>query len=565
LRVSIEQANASDRDAIARLRHQVYALEIHQHHSNGQQRLTDDLDAWNTYLVARDGDTIAGFVSITPPNAPRFSIDKYFSRTALPVSVDARTYEVRLLTVLPQYRGRTVAFLLMYGVLRWIEARGGNMILAIGRREVLPMYLDSGLQGTGLQVASGDVTYELMFSTTETLRAAAVRQAAFVDRLERTVSWQLPVAFRKPAACFHGGAFFDAVGAGFKTLERAREIINADVLDAWFDPAPSVVDTLQQQLPWLLKTSPPTACEGLIQAIATARGVSVDNVVVGSGSSDLIFRALPRWLTRSSRVLLLDPTYGEYAHVLEQVIGCGVDRLALARQRNYEAPLDVLANALSGNYELVVLVNPNSPTGRHIDAEHLKPLLRQASPQTRIWVDETYVDYVGGAQSLEVFAAASENVIVCKSMSKAYALSGVRAAYLCAGAHQLEEIRSLTPPWVVSLPAQVAAVRAMESPTYYLARWTETIGLRHDLAAGLRDLGWDVVDGVANFLLCHLPDDAPTAADLVAQCRERGLFLRNASPMGRMLGDRAVRITVKDAATNARMLAVLRPASDKGR
>src|SRR6266576_385362 len=61
----------------------------------------------------------------------------------------------------------------------------------------------------------------------------------------------------------------------------------------------------------------------------------------------------------------------------------------------------------------------------------------------------------------------SENVIVCKSMSKVYALSGARVAYLCAGPHQLEELRALTPPWVVSLPAQVAAVRALNDPAYY--------------------------------------------------------------------------------------------------
>ena len=142
-------------------------------------------------------------------------------------------------------------------------------------------------------------------------------------------------------------------------------------------------------------------------------------------------------------------------------------------------------------------------------------------------------------------------------MSKVYALSGARAAYLCAGPHQLEALRAITPPWVVSLPAQVAAVRALQNPEYYRARWIETAGLRKELASGLARLGWDVLPGIANFLLCHLPDHGPDAATVVRLCRERGLFIRDAALMGADLGGRTVRIAVKDGATNERMLRIL--------
>src|SRR6185369_9289782 len=112
-------------------------------------------------------------------------------------------------------------------------------------------------------------------------------------------------------------------------------------------------------------------------------------------------------------------------------------------------------------------------------------LLKDLPPQTRIWVDETYIEYAGSGESLEQFAAESENVIVCKSMSKVYALSGARVAYLCAGAHQLEGLRAITPPWVVSLPAQVAATVALRDPRYYNGRYDETQVLREQLAGRL--------------------------------------------------------------------------------
>ena len=156
------------------------------------------------------------------------------------------------------------------------------------------------------------------------------------------------------------------------------------------------------------------------------------------------------------------------------------------------------------------------------------------------------------------FAAASANVIVCKSMSKVYALSGVRAAYLCGPEPIIAELRGLTPPWAVGLPAQVAAVAALQDPDYYAARYAETHRLREALADELsRFDGWEVLPGIANFLLCHLPETGRTAAALVAQCRTQGLFLRDVGAMGRSFGAHALRIAVKDAATNQRMVATL--------
>ena len=561
-------ADAEDREEIFRLRHEIYARELGQHAVNHAGALRDALDTVNIYLTARCGPEIAGFVSITPPRAPAFSVDKYFARTGLPFAFDDQLYEVRLLTVLQPHRGRELATLLMYAAYRWVEAHGGTRIVGIGRREVMDLYRRVGLEPVGLSTQSGAVTYDLMLGTIANLQRQAAEFSPLFARLEARTAWRLPFPFRQPASCFHGGAFFSALGEQFDTLERRHDIINADVLDAWFPPAPGVTDTLHAHLPWLLRTSPPTDCAGLIEVIAAARGIAPENILPGAGSSDLIFRAFRHWLTADSRVLILDPTYGEYAHVLEKVIGCTVDRLPLDWAKGFEVNLAKLEAALALDYDLVALVNPNSPTGRHVPREKLEAVLRTAPWHTRVWVDETYIEYVpsealakegaGPDQSLEKFAAASENVIVAKSMSKVYALSGARAAYLCAGQHQLEALRAITPPWVIGLPAQVAAVRALQDPAYYAARYRETATLREALARDLRALGWDVLPGIANFLLCHLPENSPDADTVVRLARSEGLFLRDAVRMGARLGSHTIRIAVKDAATNARMVQILR-------
>ena len=557
-RLTVRVATDEEREAIYRLRHEVYARELNQYALQTDGRLTDALDAFNIYLVAIDGKDIHGFISVTPPGHGHYSVDKYVKREELPFPVDDKLYEIRIMTVPQSSRRTLLAVVLMYAAFRWIESHGGSRIVCIGRHEIYSIHMRVGLKDTGRMVQAGAVAYHLLQATMPDIHEGLHNIRDLLRRVETEVDWKLSFPFRTPAACFHGGAFFSAVGEEFDDLDRREKIINADVLDAWFPPSPKVINALNGHLPWLLKTSPPTSCEGLVRVIAEARGVPPECLLAGAGSSDLIYRTLREWLQPGSRVLILDPTYGEYAHVLENVIGCHAERLALPRDENYRLDPVRLAARLAENFDLVVLVNPNSPTGQHVGRDELIHVLRYAPAATRIWVDETYVEYAGPEQSLEPFAASSENVVVCKSMSKVYALSGARVAYLCAGPHQLEPLRPLTPPWAVSLPGQVAAVEALKDADYYASRHRETHALRSELATALQALNWTVIPGMANFLLCHLPEAGPDAATVIARCRERGLFLRNASAMGSRLGNRAVRIAVKDDKTNRQMIGLLR-------
>jgi histidinol-phosphate/aromatic aminotransferase/cobyric acid decarboxylase-like protein len=316
---------------------------------------------------------------------------------------------------------------------------------------------------------------------------------------------------------------------------------------------------LQEHLDWAMRTSPPTHAEGLRRTIARVRGVEPDCVLPGAGSSQLIFLALRHWLSPASRVLILDPTYGEYAHVLDKIIGCRVERLALAREGGYRLDPERLARKLREGFDLFVWVNPNNPTGRHLPRSEAAAVLAEASPVTRVWVDETYVEYAGPDQSLESFAVRSENVVVCKSLSKVCALSGLRAGYLCGPRHLFEDLRALTPPWSISLPAQMAAILALRDPEYYAARYRETHALREQLTNALAEIGiHEIVPGVGNFIMFHLAADGPDAATVVRECRQRGLFLRDFAGMQASLGRHALRIAVKDAATNRRMLGILR-------
>ncbi len=555
-RISI--ATESDRHSIYRMRHDVYAVELGQHKPNPEERLTDSLDAFNEYIVAHVDGELAGFISITPPGFGKYSIDKYAAREDLPIHFDDELYELRVLTVAKEHRRSRLAEALMYAAFRWVEENNGKHIVAMGRTDVLSIYLKLGFRTLDFPIQSGAVQFELVETTIEALRKIAERGHEHYKKLHEEVTWDMGLPFFKPACCFHGGAFFETIGTGFETLERRDSVINADVLDAWFPPSPKVLDAMREHLPWLMRTSPPTHCEGMKEAIARFRGVEADNILPGAGSSDLIYLAFRQWLTNRSRVLILDPTYGEYMHVLVNVIGCRVDRLVLSRSNQYSVDLEELEARMRMGYDLIVLVNPNNPTGQHIARVNLEKVLQGVPRETRVWIDEAYLEYVGPDESLERFAARSESVLVCKSMSKVYALSGMRAAYLCGPMHQLADLIPWTPPWAVSLVAQVAAVRALEDATYYAERYAETHLLRAKLISGLRSLGIkEIIPGKANFVMAHLEEEHPTAAVLVKESRESGVFLRDVTSMGTNLGARALRIAVKDRKSNQIILGTL--------
>ncbi len=557
-RLTVSVADIADRQAIHRVRHDVYATELGQYESSPDGILIDAEDICSIYLTASADGEMVGFVGVTPPSSPHFSVDKHLLRDEIPFPFDDRLYEIRALTVTRPFRGSLIASALMYAAFRWVEAHGGTRILSVGRREVLDMYLRIGLKQVGLSFQCGAVTYDLISAETSEIAARFTQPDSRLQRLENQVNWRLSVAFHRPSECYHGGAFFDAVGDRFDDLRRKEAVISADVLDAWFPPAPAAQQALKEHLVWTMSTSPPNHAEGLVQTIARVRGIEPNCILTGGGSSPLMFLALRHWLNPASRVLIFDPMYGEYAHLLDKVVRCQVERFLLDRTEGYRLDLGRLARKLSEGFDLFIWVNPNSPTGLYVSRAEVEAVLEESPANTRAWIDETYVEYAGPGCSLEPFAACSENVVVCKSLSKVYSLSGLRAGYLCGSPHQLEELRVLTPPWSVSLPAQIAATYALQSPDYYSMRYQETHELRRSLVNELIRLGiTEIIPGIANFIMFHLPAKSPDAASVVQQCRAQGLFLRDAGGMGSAMGCHAMRIAVKDAATNQQMLSIL--------
>lgn len=359
---------------------------------------------------------------------------------------------------------------------------------------------------------------------------------------------------------FHGGKSFEAIGEDLQQLEFAEAVINADVLDAWFDPSPKVVEKIRRFLPFLARTSPPIYAAGLVSAIARSRGIPEDCILTGGGSSDLIFTCFPHLFGTAQKAMILDPMYSEYQHVLKELIGAEVTYFDLHKEEGFRVDTDVfIRQVLAQKPDLVVIVNPNSPTGQHWPRHEIIRFLDSVPESIRIAVDETYIEYVGRMQSVETEACKRPNLMVLKSMSKVYALSGMRVGYLVAHNSIIRSLAKWMPPWAVSLPAQVSAIEALEDSTYYELRYDETHLLREEFVCNLRQHSQiEVYPSTTNLVLIETQS---SSQEIIERMCESNVFVRNCDSMGHRFADRFLRIAVKRARENARIIEALHVAT----
>lgn len=503
---------SSDREEIYKARYKVYAEELGQYPLNADRKLDDPTDAYNVYIEVRVKGDLAGFVAITPPGHT-----KAMEKHTPVIRTHPHAHEIRLLTVLKNYRRKGIALALMYGALRFVEACAGhrNALIEVCARDTLvPLYKKLGLH-TADSFGIGKIQYVHMHGTCFDVRLA-------IGTRRPRVQWNLPMDRESFVPCVHGGI-------GMERLNIGSNTVHADVLDAWFPPAPRVREALRYAIDHKgIYTTPPASCLTLIDAIAASRGVHRSNLVLGAGSSDLIYRCFFAWLQPSSKVFLVGPTYAEYEHVLRE-IGCHVT-------------VGKLHESLTQEYDLLIVMNPNNITGTYTN------IIWDTLPAKRVWVDETYIDFHDSSLSLERHVNSMHNIIVCKSMSKAYALSGMRVGYVCAHPMHIEAIKRRTPPRIVGRLAQIAACEALIDAAYYKECYRLTRELRIEFTEFLTRNKWKIVpEATANFVLC----EPPCAVDAMCEHAQRN------NVMLRKMDEREIRIAIKDAASMNRIMDVL--------
>ncbi|MBM7517353.1 histidinol-phosphate transaminase [Nocardioides nitrophenolicus] len=285
----------------------------------------------------------------------------------------------------------------------------------------------------------------------------------------------------------------------------------------------------------------------LAAALAVSLGVPDSSVAVADGALPLLDRLLLAYLRPGDEVVTAWRSYEAYP-LSVQVAGGRSVAVPLRADGSHDLP--AMAAAIGPATRLVIVCNPNNPTGTVVPWADLAGFLDAVPPDVLVVLDEAYTEYDARPRpdTMSVPAlAARGNVAVLRTFSKAHGLAGLRVGYLVASAGVAGAVRSVLPPFPVSSIAVAAALASLAHPSALADRVASTRKERARVAALLGSRGIVVPDSEANFVWLPLGPRSSAFAEL---CREHGLLVRPFDGEG-------VRITVGDPDLRAVLAEVL--------
>jgi threonine-phosphate decarboxylase len=309
----------------------------------------------------------------------------------------------------------------------------------------------------------------------------------------------------------------------------------------------------------LIARYPDPAARKLAKLIACMHGVHEENVLVGNGAAEL-FDLLVQ-IRRPRRVGVIEPAFREYADCAKKR-GIPVESLVTRRENGF-LPDEWEAIRLVNRTDLVFVGSPNNPTGHLVPTSILESMAEEAGRSgSLLVVDEAFLDFVENGETVSMIRRLDHfpGLVVVRSLTKFYALAGLRLGYLVAVAATVKELKRIKTPWSVNGLAQaVGEVILEQSVREPFARrvfeWLKVERLR--LADGLSALGLEVFPGQANYLLVRLsPSSGKTAPWLQEELGRRGILIRDCS-MYPGLDEHYFRLAVRKPEENAVLLKIM--------
>jgi histidinol-phosphate/aromatic aminotransferase/cobyric acid decarboxylase-like protein len=216
-----------------------------------------------------------------------------------------------------------------------------------------------------------------------------------------------------------------------------------------------------------------------------------------------------------------------------------------------------ILSSIDSNTKLLVLCNPNNPTGRVLPKDELLQIIHSVSPATLVLLDETYIEYTP-EHSLIPFINYLPNLVVVRSFSKAYALAGLRVGYQVAGtlARGLAR-RRLRLPWPIGLLAIKGAEAALKDQKYLNNQVQETLKMKSALVG---DLGkcqeLRILPSDTHYFLVDFRGTGLSREKLYEYLSRYGIYVRNCASFGPLLADSFIRITTQSAEHNRLIVSV---------
>lgn len=298
---------------------------------------------------------------------------------------------------------------------------------------------------------------------------------------------------------------------------------------------------------------PDAECKMLRKLIAEKENISEENIICGNGGAELIFQMSAA--LRPAKALITEPTFCEYRQSIK-AWGGEVKSVVLDEDFDIDKNVGIIEANISEDIDIVFLCNPNNPTGKTADIGTVKILAeRCAKMGAMLFIDESFGEMSENYESFSAVDMVSEtkNVFVLKSMTKTYAMPGIRLGYgLCSDTKIIDKMCSMSQCWNVSIAAQKAGEAAIKDCGDYVEKTLKIIKEEKEyLKRELRGAGITVLDSEANFMLIK------TQEDFKEKMLKKGILVRSCDNF-EGLGKEYFRIAVKSHEENMLLIEAVR-------
>jgi len=336
---------------------------------------------------------------------------------------------------------------------------------------------------------------------------------------------------------------FPAYKPGKAPIAAAGEAHKLSSNESPYGPLPSVIEVIAEA-GGSVNRYPDNGAEALIAALAERFAVPAGHVAVGCGSVGVLKQLIEAVSDPGSEVLYAWRSFEAYP-MLADLAGLTSVRVPL-RQATHD--LAAMAAAITPQTRLVLVCNPNNPTGTVVREPELTEFIDQVPADCLVVLDEAYREYIrdpGVPDGIDLYRD-RPNVAVLRTFSKAYGLAGLRVGFLLGQEDVAEAVRKTMLPFTVSSVAQAAAIASLSAENELLERVETVVKERDRVCAALRAEGWTVPDTEANFVWLGLGEHTMRFAE---SCDAAGIAVRP------FAGDGA-RISIGTSAANDAFLAM---------
>ena len=347
-----------------------------------------------------------------------------------------------------------------------------------------------------------------------------------------------------------------------ESAPQVPHIIRLDSNENPLGPSPRALRAMRRALTDT-HLYPDNDCHALAARLSQFHEIPAEQILVTSGSTGMLSLLCHTLLEPGRNAITSEKSFIAYG----MAVAATGAQLIETPTRNQGFDLSAIRNAINDHTRLIVLANPNNPTGTMIAADELAGFLRQIPSHAVVVLDEAYYEFAARfAEMRKVEYSRSlaslrqnDGVVILRTFSKAQGLAGLRIGYGLGPAELISYCRRMQDTYSVSSLAQAAALAALDDTAHIVRSVSHNAEQAEILQKGLSELGLRTLPTWANFLYCELEEDA---GDVARRLREEGVSIR---PLGGWGAPNCIRVTIGTAQQNEAFLTAMRKAGRMSR